>query len=427
MAAKKPASFTVRAGSVEVPVYFREVAKGVGKYQEWTLVFYDAAGKRVRRSFADREKAQAEAERVAAALSRGQAEAVEFTAADAAIYSRAIHIVKPHGVSLLGAVTEWSDARTKLPSGSTLPEVVLEFSRRHPSGAPKKTVSEVVTELVANAEARNLSEEHTRDLRNRLARFADAFQCPLASVTPKDMAEWVLNLKSDGKPLSNRSKFNFQRTIVGLFLFARRRRYIGRDLADDMREYPMPEPEPTVTEVFTPAEMAKILGEAPDDILPALAIGAFAGLRTKEIHRLEWGSVKLSQGIIVVDAGKSKTASRRTVPMQPNLIQWLTPHVKESGQVSPAPTDRAMNHRFARVSARVGIKWRHNALRHSFCSYRLAVTKNAAATAHEAGNSPAMIHRHYHALSTEDEGQAWFSIVPARPANVIPLPREATG
>lgn len=50
-------------------------------------------------------------------------------------------------------------------------------------------------------------------------------------------------------------------------------------------------------------------------------------------------------------------------------------------------------------------KWRHNALRHSFCSYWLAVTKNSATTAHEAGNSPAMIHRHYHALSTEADGK----------------------
>jgi hypothetical protein len=34
-----------------------------------------------------------------------------------------------------------------------------------------------------------------------------------------------------------------------------------------------------------------------------------------------------------------------------------------------------------------GIKWKKNALRHSFCSYRLAVIEDAAKVAYEAGNS----------------------------------------
>jgi hypothetical protein len=58
--------------------------------------------------------------------------------------------------------------------------------------------------------------------------------------------------------------------------------------------------------------------------------------------------------------------------------------------------------------------WKHNALRHSFCSYRLAAIKNAAQVALEAGNSPQMIFKHYRQLVTEAEANQWFAIRPIR-------------
>lgn len=51
-----------------------------------------------------------------------------------------------------------------------------------------------------------------------------------------------------------------------------------------------------------------------------------------------------------------------------------------------------------------GVKWKHNALRHSFISYRVAKIKNVNEVAMEAGNSPDMIFKHYRELVTEKEG-----------------------
>jgi hypothetical protein len=59
-----------------------------------------------------------------------------------------------------------------------------------------------------------------------------------------------------------------------------------------------------------------------------------------------------------------------------------------------------------------GFRWKRNALRHSFCSYRLAEVKNAAQVSLEAGNSPQMIFQHYRELVTEQEAGAWFGITP---------------
>jgi hypothetical protein len=74
------------------------------------------------------------------------------------------------------------------------------------------------------------------------------------------------------------------------------------------------------------------------------------------------------------------------------------------------------------ASKAAGVTWKANALRHSFISYRVALTKDIAAVALEAGNSPTMIFRHYRELVTEEESAQWFGIAPSTgEANVIRL------
>lgn len=51
------------------------------------------------------------------------------------------------------------------------------------------------------------------------------------------------------------------------------------------------------------------------------------------------------------------------------------------------------------------MKWKHNALRHSYISYRVAQAQNIPQTALEAGNSVAMVNRHYRELVTDSEAK----------------------
>ena len=53
-----------------------------------------------------------------------------------------------------------------------------------------------------------------------------------------------------------------------------------------------------VIEIYTPVELAKLLKTAPAGFVLFIAIGAFAGLRTAEIERLEWQDTDLSGGYI---------------------------------------------------------------------------------------------------------------------------------
>jgi hypothetical protein len=60
-----------------------------------------------------------------------------------------------------------------------------------------------------------------------------------------------------------------------------------------------------------------------------------------------------------------------------------------------------------------GVTWGKNALRASALSYRLALTKDAAATAFEMGNSPTVLMRDYRELTTRVDAERWFSVVQA--------------
>ncbi len=66
----------------------------------------------------------------------------------------------------------------------------------------------------------------------------------------------------------------------------------------------------------------------------------------------------------------------------------------------------------AKIEGWPAFAWKHNALRHSFISYRMAAIQNVAQVALEAGNSPQMIFKHYRELVRPAEAKAWFAIEP---------------
>ena len=81
-------------------------------------------------------------------------------------------------------------------------------------------------------------------------------------------------------------------------------------------------------EIFTPGELRGLLAAAPPHVATCLAIQAFAGVRTAELLRLTWHDLERRGGHIEITARQAKTASRRLIPISPNLAAWLhvAPH-----------------------------------------------------------------------------------------------------
>jgi integrase len=167
---------------------------------------------------------------------------------------------------------------------------------------------------------------------------------------------------------------------------------------------------------------------ARPQILPAIAIGLFAGVRDAEIKRLDWRNVNLETGYLEVSASIAKKGSRRLVEIRPALQEWLKLHPKLSGPVWPAGERGRILTEAARVAAELKV-WPHNALRHSFASYALAKWQNANALALEMGNSVPIILEHYRELVLPTEAEAFWSLTPSKvleESNVIQLPEQKT-
>src|SRR6185436_16268032 len=66
----------------------------------------------------------------------------------------------------------------------------------------------------------------------------------------------------------------------------------------------------------------------------------------------------------------------------------------------------------AEIEGWTAFAWKHNALRHSFISYRVAQIQNVAQVALEAGNSPRMVFSNYRELVRSADAEKWFAITP---------------
>jgi integrase len=227
----------------------------------------------------------------------------------------------------------------------------------------------------------------------------------IAGITVEELDHWLRAL-----PGSPKSRMDYRANVSVLFGHAFRRRMIDSNpIAFTSR----PKLVDKAPEIFTVDELRSLLeaaaSEAPD-VLPMLAMGAFAGLRDAEIKRLHWNEVDLARGFIEVTAAKAKTARRRIVPIQPNLAAWLRPYGGMAGNVVPA---NARNKVLLALKAAGLARWPANGLRHSFASYRLAAIHDAPRVAAELGHtSPQLLYAHYRELVRPEEAERYWKIAP---------------
>lgn len=418
-----------------VRIYKRQRATATGKRRTLFEVADYTGGRRRLRGFTDHTQARREAEKIARQLSTGDATAASMSNADAASFGRGKELIRPTGASLEVACATY--AKIYEIVGDAGIEAAQFYKRHRIDQMTRKPVAEVVVELIAAKEARKKSARYIGDLKARLTRFAEAHGAnpstisepdkkdesgkdtrnrgvDISTITTADVQRWL-----DGLKLAPQTAKNFRTVLHTLFAFAESRGYIfkgGNPVADTENI----SANGGRIEIFTPDEIAALLKGASADFLPLVALGAFAGLRTAEIERLEWRDVDLAGGFVHVSSDKAKTRSRRLVPALPNLAAWLAPYAKHTGKIWKRTTNDLRDARAATVKA-AGVAWKDNGCRHSYISYRLADIQNAAQVALEAGNSPNVVFKHYRELVKPSAAKAWFSVSPEQADNVVQL------
>jgi integrase len=399
----------VKAGNAAIKIY-RGKSRG---YDLFTVVHY-AGGRRKRETFGDLDDAKERARQVARAIVSGRTAVLELTNVDREGYVGALELLRPLGIPLHSAVEEYVAARSHLDGESLLSAVKEHARRRH--HVVDKRVPEIVEELLAAKQRDGLSERYIQTLRSHLNRFSSAFQTNIGSVSARFIEEWLAALK-----IGARARNNIRMSIITLFHFARARGHLPKNQPTEADEVAKAKDRGGKIGILTPKQLAKLLNIRDREAKLYFAIGAFTGLRSAELIRLEWSDVNFARGHIQVAKGKSKTATRRLVPIQPNLMRWLSPYRGRSGLVFAS--EHAASRSIAQAKDIIG-EWPTNGLRHSYATYRLAQCQDASRVALEMGNSPQMLFRNYRELADEQEARSWFSIVPPKAmANVIPIRR----
>jgi integrase len=356
-----------------------------------------------RKFFKTRAEADAERLRQLTLRERGGREAVGLPLNELSTIVQARKKLATHGRTLAEAATFYLDH--------------LERIRRC-----NVTVAELAEEVLEAKRKDGHAPMYIADLRKRLARFCRDFgDRPMAGITVEELDNWLRDLHCAPK-----SRANFRANVGVLFSYAERRRMID---SNPILRTARPKLSDNPPEIFRVGELSALLNAANrlfPDVLPMLAIGAFAGLRDAEIKRLEWSEVDLVRGFIEVKASKAKSARRRIVEIQSNLTEWLWPYDKMTGAVVP-PNARKKLDLVRKVAGFT--RWPKNGLRHSFASYRLAAIHDAPRVASELGHtSPQMLYSVYRELVLPEEAERYWKIAPAAAAdNVIPWQKGELG
>lgn len=410
--AKFPLVLTERG--VSVRIYRSEQKKPGGTYVSFWLVWHGPDGRR-RRSFASLEDARTEAGRVLADVISGRAAMATITRDDAELLYAARKIAGGMNRPLLALLQELHAAETVLAGRASVLEAAKHWTR-HCGKLHPRLVADASADFLAEKEAAKLSPSYVKDIRLRLGKFVATFPGQVHEIDRAAVRAW---LDDSARSAVDRKK---KLEVVTTFLnWCVERDHIGADTAADaLRITKGSGRNSKAVEIYTPGELRRILfgctkpkaGPIRSDLVPFVVLGAFAGIRPDgEFQRLEWADIKTAEGHIEIRAAKAKTASRRLIPINDTLGAWLAPSATKKGRVAPF---KKLGQALRRRCIEVGVKFRRNALRHSYGSYRLATLKNANEVSLEMGNSPRMVFQHYRELVTPAGAAEFWSIMPAK-------------
>jgi len=288
------------------------------------------------------------------------------------------------------------------PFGKTLEDATDALIKSLKTTPVDLCSNSLVNEYLEIKRSKGLSTSHIHDITNRFKIFVASFDSrSLAEITTADIEAWLQ--KYEGQ-----NHNNYLQRLTSLFNYAVKRGYLASNPVNAIEKVKVRDKE---VEILTVEQTAQFLGSLPERAMPFFAIGAFAGLRPREIERLDWSDVQLNEGFIRVRAKIAKTASNRLVDIQPNLKSWLSRLEKTSGPVTPLNLRRIRS----ATQQKIGLKrWPQDGLRHSYASYHLAHFRNINELATQMGHTDTkLIFRHYRSVVSKDEAAKFWKIEPA--------------
>lgn len=413
--------YHVKRGSVKVTIY-RVANSGTASGQLFQVV-WNVGGQRRRRSFSDFSAANDQATLQAELMAAGKVTvAQDIGAEDLQLLAEARRLCGD--IPVLSALAEWQMARDAC--GGELLAAARLWRDTHAADVENVTAAEAVRRFLLSKQKAGVDTGASYE--NCLSRFNETFGSqPIAFLTARVLQTW---LETIAHPVSRNTH---RKRVVALFRWCRKQGLLPRmaeteaERTERAREV---DREIGIIELGAWRRALGLVRAQHPEHLATLVIAGFAGLRRSELHSQRWGDIHLDRGVLRVTKAKRNTPSKRLVHLCPAAVEWLMqcerPDDPDELVAPPWSIDRIR--KFCR-EAKPSIPCPENGFRHSFISYRVGWTGNVAETALEAGNGPAIVHKHYRELVSKSDGEAWFRVRPKDVedvlADVIPLKAEA--
>lgn len=266
--------------------------------------------------------------------------------------------------------------------------------------------------------------EHVATTQNRIATLNQFFgDIRLSDITPDLIRTSVDSLQWHGKPISPTTRNQYYNLISAIFNKAIAAQLCTFNPAQAITRYKVVRDVPGI---LTPAQAADVLrfyDSHERSHLAEVVLGLFAGLRAEERVKIRMRDLHLDDPhpYVRVSHATAKTGGARDAWLEPCAVAWLRAALPDSALadsliVPPGTLSQrkdAQQLALKRCKAALPFAIPQNAFRHSAASYLTAFTENMAATALRLGHSESILSRHYRALVSRQEAEAFFNIWPA--------------
>jgi integrase len=265
----------------------------------------------------------------------------------------------------------------------------------------------------------NISQGSINTLRcglENFMRFAGPdLQC--RAVSPELIKSWLISGGDKESHWESNTQKHYGGHVRNLFNWCIRQDVVTENPVLKLEKINLDPFDPYVLTVDECRKVLNLCWEKHREILPLLALNLFCGIRPSETRRLNSGKGRdcnfdWEDNEVVFQAKKTKTKMRRFVEMSDNCLAWL------NLQELNLPIVNA-NHKWDRFlqDAKKELEykaWPHDCIRHSFCSYGLRHSENAAKVALQAGNTERVLFRHYLKLVKKPEAEKFWNIFPEK-------------
>jgi integrase len=266
-----------------------------------------------------------------------------------------------------------------------------------------------------------VKERSYRSLSSTLERFGEPrWNGSLGDECRSSILEWLNEGQTRQKsPWSSRTKNSYLTDLKNFFNWTVAEGHLDASPAQHIRRFRSSDAELAKDEeakkILTPDEVEELmryLEESEPDMVCRAALLFFAGVRPeREAATISFDEVLMDDELVHVRASRAKDRQNRYIPIAPNLLEWLDWGLSNGASL---PVDN-WDKRWLKARTKLnltGEAWPHDATRHSFASYHLALHGDDATRKALGHGNFEMLFRNYRTLVRTDDAERYFSICP---------------